>query len=64
MDIKELIGEATEYDKKEKLEVKRPKSWCKSIRAFANSFGGTLVFGVTDDDDFVGMPEAEKMLNS
>lgn len=42
MDIRELIGEATEYDKKEKLEVRRPKSWCKSISAFANSFGGML----------------------
>lgn len=60
MDIRELIGEATEYDKKEKLEVRRPKSWCKSISAFANSFGGMLVFGVTNDDEFVGMPEAEK----
>ena len=27
--INELIGEATAYDKKEQLEVKRPKSWLK-----------------------------------
>lgn len=60
MDIKQLIGETTEYDKKEKLEARRPKSWCKSISAFANSFGGTLVFGVTNDDEFAGIPEAEK----
>ncbi|MCI5730821.1 MAG: putative DNA binding domain-containing protein [Eubacterium sp.] len=60
MDIKQLIGETTEYDKKEKLEARRPKSWCKSISAFANSFGGTLVFGVTNDDEFEGIPEAEK----
>lgn len=60
MDIKQLIGEATEYDKKAELETKRPKSWCKSISAFANSFGGMLVFGVTNDDEFVGMPNAEK----
>ena len=26
-DIKKLIGEATAYDKKQMLEVKRPKSW-------------------------------------
>ena len=31
MDIKKLIGEATEYDKKEMLESKRPKSWLKSV---------------------------------
>ena len=27
MDIKELIGEATDYDKKLMLEEKKPKSW-------------------------------------
>lgn len=36
MDIKQLIGEASEYDKKAELESRRPKSWCKSISAFAN----------------------------
>ncbi|MDD7403359.1 MAG: hypothetical protein PUH02_05380 [bacterium] len=44
MDIKQLIGEATEYDKKKELETRRPKSWCKSISAFANGIGGSLVF--------------------
>ena len=33
MDIKQLIGEATDYDKKVALEIKKPKSWCKSISA-------------------------------
>lgn len=47
MDIKYLIGEATEYDKKQLLEVKKPKSWCKSVSAFANTMGG-----VTDFWDF------------
>ena len=46
LDIRRLIGEATEYDKKQALEVKKPKSWCKSISAFANCFGGKLIFGV------------------
>lgn len=46
MDIKQLIGEATDYDKKLALEEKKPKSWCKSISAFANCFGGKLIFGV------------------
>lgn len=60
MDIKQLIGEATEYDKKAELEDKRPKSWCKSISAFANGIGGTLVFGVTNDNKFIGLASAEK----
>ena len=46
MDIKQLIGEATDYDKKVALEIKKPKSWCKSISAFSNCYGGKLVFGV------------------
>lgn len=43
MDIKKLIGEATDYDKKLMLEEKKPKSWCKSVSAFANTFGGALI---------------------
>ena len=37
VDIKAYIGEATEYDKKEALEDRRPKSWLKSVSAFALS---------------------------
>lgn len=48
MNIKDLIGEATEYDKKLVLEEKKPKSWCKSVSAFANTFGGALIFGISD----------------
>ena len=42
MNLKTLIGEATEYDKKEMLEAKKPKSWLKSVSAFANGMGGIL----------------------
>lgn len=49
-DIKELIGEATEYDKKEALETRKPKSWCKSVSAFANGIGGRLIFGISNDN--------------
>ena len=59
MNINELIGEATAYDKKQQLEVKRPKSWLKSVSAFANGDGGTLVFGISDDDQVVGLADAE-----
>lgn len=58
MNIQLLIGEATAYDKKQQLEVKRPKSWLKSVSAFANGEGGTLVFGVSDDDQVVGLVDA------
>ena len=40
MKLEQLIGEATEYDKKVMLEVKKSKSWLKSVSAFANGVGG------------------------
>lgn len=46
LDIKSLIGEATAYDKKQMLEVKRPKSWLKSVSAFANGEGGALILAL------------------
>ena len=58
-DVKPLIGEATAYDKKQMLEIKRPKSWLKSVSAFANGEGGTLIFGISDDDHVLGLVEAE-----
>ena len=60
MELKDLIGEATAYDKKERLEAGRPKSWLKSVSAFANGDGGTLLFGISDDDRIVGMDDAER----
>ena len=59
LDIKTLIGEATAYDKKQMLEIKRPKSWLKSVSAFANGEGGTLIFGISDDDQIVGLADPE-----
>ena len=64
MNINELIGEATAYDKKQKLEVKRPKSWLKSVSAFANGEGGTLVFGISDDNQVVGLADLESCQQS
>ena len=57
-DIKSLIGEATAYDKKQMLEVRRPKSWLKSVSAFANGEGGILIFGISDDDHVLGLDDA------
>lgn len=46
MKLSDFMGEATEYDKKEMLEERKPKSWLKSVSAFANGIGGALFFGV------------------
>lgn len=59
MNITKLIGETTEYDKKQMLEAKRPKSWCKSVSAFANTFGGALIFGISDEGQIVGLDDPE-----
>ncbi len=59
MNIKYLIGETTQYDKKQALEEKRPKSWCKSVSAFANGDGGCLIFGIADDGTVVGVTDPE-----
>ncbi|MDD2391583.1 MAG: ATP-binding protein [Bacilli bacterium] len=42
--------ESTNIDYKEKLEVSHPKSWLKSVSAFANTKGGILLYGVRDED--------------
>lgn len=60
MNIQQIIGETTEYDKKLKVETKRPKSWCKSVSAFANTFGGKLIFGISDENQVVGLSAPEK----
>ena len=62
MKLEQLIGEATEYDKKVMLEVKRPKSWLKSVSAFANGVGGVLIFGIADNDSVVGIDDVKKTM--
>ena len=60
MEITKLIGETSEYDKKLKLEMKKPKSWCKSVSAFANTYGGSLIFGISDDNQIIGLENPDK----
>lgn len=59
-EIKSLIGEATEYDKKQSLGEKEPRSWLKSVSAFANGIGGSLIFGIVDKtNEVVGLTDPE-----
>ncbi|MDO5557643.1 MAG: ATP-binding protein [Clostridia bacterium] len=41
-------AETTNLDFKVDLEEKEPKSWLKSVSAFANTKGGVIIFGVED----------------
>ena len=64
--------ESTSIDYKEKVETKKPKSWLKSVSAFANTNGGILLFGISDKDkikvgldDVIGDSEKiSKLINS
>lgn len=41
-------AETSNIDYKVALEINKPKSWLKSVSAFANSKGGIILFGVED----------------
>jgi ATP-dependent DNA helicase RecG len=55
-----LIAEATEYDFKSAVEANKPRSWLKTVSAFANGVGGSIYFGVSDDGATVGLDNAQK----
>lgn len=57
--IEKLAAEVTECDFKVALETRKPKSWLKSVSAFANSIGGILLFGVNNDRQVVGLNDAQ-----
>ena len=58
--LNKLIAEATDIDFKVALEVKKPKSWLKSVSAFANGIGGVLLFGVDDERNIVGLAHPQE----
>lgn len=53
--IKKLISECTDYDFKESLEIKKPRSWLKTVSAFANGTGGSLFVGIDNKGNIIGL---------
>jgi Schlafen, AlbA_2 len=49
-----LTGESETVEFKEKLDKRRPEKIAKTVAAFANTKGGTVIFGVNDEHDVVG----------
>ena len=47
--LEKFISECSDYEFKESLEEAKPKSWLKTVSAFANGIGGKIFFGITDD---------------
>lgn len=58
--LEQIISEVTEYDFKVSLEESKPRSWLKSVSAFANGIGGAILFGVADDKTVVGLINAQE----
>lgn len=59
MELKTLIAECTAYDFKLMLEEKKPKSWLKSVSAFANGSGGSLFFGIDNNGIVKGLDDVQ-----
>ncbi len=55
-----LFAEATEYEFKSELELNKPKSWLKSVSAFANGVGGSIYFGVDDHGHAIGLKNPQE----
>ena len=59
MKLEDLISECTAYDFKLMLEEKKPKSWLKSVSAFANGLGGSLFFGIDNEGILKGLDNVQ-----
>jgi len=55
-----LIAEATEYEFKSAVEVNKPRSWLKTVSAFANGVGGSIYFGVSDNGVPLGLENPQQ----
>jgi ATP-dependent DNA helicase RecG len=62
--LDKYIAEATDCDFKVAVELNRPKSWLKTVSAFADGIGGTFFFGVDDEKNVIGLPELKKAIDS
>ena len=63
MELNTLIAECTAYDFKVMLEEKKPKSWLKSVSAFANGLGGSLFYGIDNDGIVKGLDDSTRCGN-
>ena len=60
INVEKLLAELTDCDFKEILEIRKPKSWLKSISALANVRGGGLIFGMADDKTVIGLTDIKR----
>jgi ATP-dependent DNA helicase RecG len=55
-----LVAEATEYEFKSAVEANKPRSWLKTVSAFANGTGGSIYFGVSDNGVAIGLANPQQ----
>ena len=55
-----LIAEVTGHEFKSELEIRKPKSWLKTVSAFADGIGGSIYFGVDDKGIAIGLTDVKK----
>ncbi|MBQ7585087.1 MAG: putative DNA binding domain-containing protein [Desulfovibrionaceae bacterium] len=64
MKLKDLTAETSDYEKKVALETKKPKSWLKTVSAFANCGGGKIIFGIDDEDNLIGIDKVKENVDT
>ena len=55
-----ISAESTMIEYKESLETGKPRSWLKTVSAFANTSGGTIVFGIKANKALTGLEDIDK----
>ena len=58
----QYIAETSDVEFKLQLEQRDPRSWMKTVSAFANGEGGSLVFGVADDGSPIGIEDPQSAI--
>lgn len=56
-----LSAESTTIEFKRELNFSKAKQWLKTVSAFANTKGGTILVGVTDTKEPVGIPDIQSL---
>jgi ATP-dependent DNA helicase RecG len=59
-----FLSETTQIEFKETLEISKPKSWLKTVSAFANGIGGCIYWGIRDNREVIGIPHAQSHIEN
>lgn len=57
-----LMAETNDIEFKETLEISKPKSWLKTVVAFANGNGGSIFWGIGNDKSIIGIEDCQKII--